>query len=568
MTVRLPIAVRVVLPLLPLCLLTGSPALAQGVLLVHDAGPAPAPDEQEAIAWTRDLLGHFDVDVTVTDVHSYRPGGTDDHDSTVYLGLRPGLALPEGFLADCARTTAPFCWIGANVEQLLALAAGKSFGFTVQAGSADLRPGKVTYKGSAYWRDEVPLPLIAVTAAEACQPIALVEAGGERHPYAVRAGEFWYFAELPVRLARMPGVYLIPCDQMHEFLQEPHDLQRTALLLIRGVTPATDAGRLALLVRQLQAEGVPFAIEVAATQQSADSDRRVRLEQRRGLVSVLRGAQRTGASIVGCLPGPDPQSAASVTVSKYFNDTLDELARCGLYPVAWSVARRAYGDREASALGKLCSTLFDRAGDRPTVAPMPFLVERSDQGQRVMPDNLQALTRGGGEVEAMLEAARRQAIVPDPCLTVGVAVGAPAAAVSLLVDGLHESEFGFRDLRFDANTTSGESLQVSTVASQHKLAELVAREWSATILGPEPGAKLTVERASRRFSDAVVHPGAIVVSYRNREPKVILSFEGDAQQVTERGVHGIARLIVIIAMAAGGVLFLIYLAQLVQRRGA
>jgi hypothetical protein len=185
-----------------------------------------------------------------------------------------------------------------------------------------------------------------------------------------------------------------------------------------------------------------------------------------------------------------------------------------------------------------------------------------------MPDNLPPLTRGGGEVEAMLEAARRQAIVPDPCLTVGVAVGAPAAALSLLVDGLHESEFGFRDLRFDANTTSGESLQVSTVARQHKLAELVAREWSATILGPEPGAKLTVERASRRFSDAVVHPGAIVVSYRNREPKVILSFEGDAQQVTERGVHGIARLIVIVAMAAGGVLFLIYLAQLVQRRGA
>jgi hypothetical protein len=213
---------------------------------------------------------------------------------------------------------------------------------------------------------------------------------------------------------------------------------------------------------------------------------------------------------------------------------------------------------------------------------MPFLVvsnEHSSQAtlaQRVMPGNLPDLAQGRGEVEAMLEAARRQATVPDPWVTAGIVVGAPAAAVSLLVHGLQEAEFGFYDLRFADNCTTGDSLEVRTVAGQHRANELAPRGWDATVLGPEPGARLELNRSrgkrpagDARLADAVVGPGAILIAYPpGRQPKVVFSAEGDAQQVTERVVHRVAQAIVLLAIAAGGVLFLIYLLQLVQRRGA
>ncbi|MFB3879941.1 MAG: DUF2334 domain-containing protein [Armatimonadota bacterium] len=567
MTAPAPIPAKALPLLLPLLLLLCAPATAEGVLLLHDAGPTPAPDEAQAIAWTRDLLGHFDLDITIADVHDYSTSDVADRDAIIYLGLRPGAALPERLLGDCARARAPVCWIGANIEQLLQASSSRRLGFSVQAASSDLRPAKVAYESSSYWRDELPLPLITITAPEACRLVASVGVGGERYPYAVRQGEFWYFPELPIRPARTPGAHLILCDQMHEVLQQPHDVERAALLLIADVNPTTDAGKLSALVRQLQAEGVPFAIEVAAVDPATALGDKDNLTRRRGLVSVLRGAQRTGAAIVAYLPDQDQESATLPALAERANQTLNELSRCGLYPVAWNVSRQAYDDQDSASLARLCSTVLDRTGDRQEFEPLPFLIERSADGQRVMPHNLPSLARGGGEVEAVLEAARRQALVADPWLTVRVAVGAPPDALSLLVDALHDLDFAFRDLRFEDNRTSGDSLHVTTVASQRKLEEVAPRGWSALVLGPESDRRLEVERIGARSGDTIVRPGAIVVSHRGPRPKVVISFEGDAQQVTERGVHGLARLIVIAAIAAVALLFLIYLAQLAQRRG-
>ncbi|HUU54679.1 MAG TPA: hypothetical protein VMY87_07150, partial [Armatimonadota bacterium] len=65
------------------------------------------------------------------------------------------------------------------------------------------------------------------------------------------------------------------------------------------------------------------------------------------------------------------------------------------------------------------------------------------------------------------------------------------------------------------------------------------------------------------------HPGTILVSYPpGHKPKVIFSFEGDAQQVTQRIVQRIAHIIVIFALAVSAVLLLIYVFQAAQRRSA
>jgi hypothetical protein len=106
------------------------------------------------------------------------------------------------------------------------------------------------------------------------------------------------------------------------------------------------------------------------------------------------------------------------------------------------------------------------------------------------------------------------------------------------------------------------------VSAQHKLGELLPQGWGATVLGPEPGASLHLDRADKeRLAETIVRPGAIVVGYPGARPAVVFSFEGDAEQVTQRAVHGLARVIVLLAVAAAALLLGIYLVQLGQRRG-
>ncbi len=561
-----------------LCLLAANAAIGQErlstashqhapILLIHDAGPNPGPDERQAISWMRDLLGHFGRQVMMEEVQSYLPGSIEAHSATIYLGLRPGVELPEAFLADCEKAKR-LCWIGENISQLVLRATTKRYGFTVSPVAPETRPAKVAYKATSYWRDNTPLPLITIVSPGLCHPVAVVEAGDRRdRPYAVQTGGLWYFAELPLHPAHAPGAHLVLCDQIHEILDEPHDIARTALLYIAGVTPETDPGKLDALTRQIQGIGIPFAVEVAAIALETDSGRQVILSRKRVLVSVLRGAQRTGATIIGV-----PESAASSS----FERTLSELARCGLYPLAWSIERGAWSATraaEASQFASFGSTVLDRRTsdtDSANAPSMPFLVALDSSGQRVMPDNLPRLRQGRGEVEKILEAASRQAEVPDPWVTVGIAPTAPAAAVSLLVDGLRANDYGFHDLRFVANSTSGKSLHIRTVRTERKLAYLLPQDWGAMVLGPEAGARREFDRPTRKqLAHTTVPPGAIFVSYPpGRRPKVIFSIEGDVQQVMQRGVNRVAQLTVIFALTAVGALFLVYLVQLLQRRGA
>ncbi len=541
------------------------------VLLVYDAGSHPSSGDRQAITWMRDLLGHFDADVTAIPVAQYRPRSIGNYRATVFLGLRDNTTLPPAFLADAAGTKRPLCWVGSNMQQLIDGGPHNPFGFVV-AQAPDSAARKVSYNGASYWRDEAPLPAIDITDHGLCAPVATTESG---NAYAVQAGRVWYFPELPLRPAREPGAHLIICDQMHEVLDEPHDIARTALLAVRNVTPETDPGKLNSLIRTLQGEGVAFAIETQPIARDAEAGGESRLEQNRRLVGILRGAQRAGATIIGVLPQTDvvEEAPSAGVLQRQFESALAELARCGLYPLAWAVDQQQLWDDQASALGALCSTIVSRQdeSDRESVpAPLPFLVVRNCCNQQVMPENLPSLVRGQGEVEAILEAARRQSAVPDSWVTVTIAPGAPGPAVSLLLDGLRSDEYTFYDPRFADNRTAGRDLHIVSVSRDRKLSKLLPRRWDATLLGPAAGARRELDGSrDHRALTAIVHPGAVLFAYPSgRAPRVVLSLEGDSQQVAQRGVQRLAQLIVMFALASVGVLFLIYVMQLVQRRGA
>jgi hypothetical protein len=573
---------RIALALLLLAAwVTGGEAATQSVLLVHDAGRDPGPAERRLISSAVDLLCHFDVDVTVGPVQDYTSHSLAEYGTTVYLGLREGVNLPDAFLADCYDLDPTLCWIGANFDQLAGRYSLGRYGFDVGPTSPEPAPTGVIYQGMPYWRAELPLPRITCTRPDVCAVLATLRDDAEQRPYAVRSGHLWYFPEVMLDHARRGGTYLILANEMHEVLAQTHGDERLALLVVTPVTPETDAGGLSALMRHLNGARTPFAIEVAALAPRPMPGDPIRLSSKRGLIGVLRGAQREGASIVASLPaeGEHADGAARVSGSASpslhadLEQAIGELARCGLYPVALAAPRDGHIGQEDPALARACSTLLERrlAVEGPYLPPaMPFLIEDDENGRRVMPDNLSPLVEGRGEVETLLEAARRQAAVPDPWVTVRIAPEAPRQSVTLLVTGLESMGYELVDLRTMTNTIQGDSLHVRTFGSERVLADVLPDGWDATVLGPEPGAMASFDHSdARQKEEAFVSPGAMLLAYpRGLKPKTVFALEGDPQQITERAVQRIARVVVLFAIGASAVLLLIYSLHVAQRRGA
>ncbi len=563
-------------------------AQAQNVLLVHDAGAAPMPAERRMISTARDILSHFEGAITVVAADEYRAGLLDGYDATVYLGIRNGVELPEAFLADCYDLDRPLCWLGADLDQLARRFSLGRYGFEIEEVPVEVAPRRVVYHGMAYWREEAPLRRIRVTQPQVCEVIAAIDDDGQQLPYAVHSGNLWYFAETPLERARKGGTHLILCDQLHQVLDQTHASARTALLYVAGVTPDTDAGKLTTLIRQLRSQGVAFAIEIEPVLTGAQPGQLFGLSRKRGLVGILRGAQRTGASIVATAGGPASGDAADgrmeghsppdtaqapLALPQRMERALQELSHCGLYPIAWAMPRDLCRGDIASNIADICSTIVEiRPGesDGHDAPPLPFLTQSGQYAPRVMPDNVPTLKGGQGEVEAILEAARRQATVSDPFITVALAPEAPPKAVALLVDGLRNMDYEFANLRHADNRTRGESLQVQTVGSQHFLTDLLPKGWDGTLVGADADSQLHFDQSDSDLKEeTVVHPGTILVSYPpGRRPKVVFSFEGDAQQVLQRMVQWIAHIIIIFALAVSAILLLIYVFQATQRRSA
>jgi hypothetical protein len=584
---------RITVTIALLLLLAAGPARCEEsrVLVVYSGGRKSAYTAQWVVPALVNLLGHFDCAIATTPVEAYQRGEIGAHSAVFYLGFGADGPLPEAFLADVTDTDRPVCWMGGDIGQIARRSSARKYGFEIQTGPSDDGPSRVRYRSQVLQRPHARLARLTVTDPASCHVLARTDGGAQSLPYAVRTGRFWYFADIPLLELSETGSYLVLADQLHDILGQQHKSSRTALICISGVSAQTDPARLRMLVRSLQDAKLPIAISVIPVFSDPAHKSETPLSHDRSIVGVVRGAQRAGAAII--LNGythqyqgrtgddaefwdtarnrPPPDRTPSDTAER-IRKAIAEMSRCGLYPIVWSTPRGRASSSDYAEIAKVCSTAWERRLTSvlaPAPQTFPFLIARDGFGEQVIPDNL-GLLRSSGDIETILEQARCQTVVPDPWLTVAVSPDAPLDAVKVLLSGIKEMGFEFTDLRRRAEWMKGQSLEVLSVDRETPLAKLIPNGWDAMRLGPgrRDLTRFESDDADGR-EEATLSPGALLIAYPvGRRPREIFAFEGGPEEIAQKAVAGIARAIIIFAVAACLLFILVYIAQITVLRRA
>jgi hypothetical protein len=563
------------------------------VLVVHDQGAETSDSVLPALT---NVLGHFDCTVTTVASADYRAGQAKGCDALIYLGLYPSTKLPSALLSDLRGGDLAVCWLGRNLDQLDQSSGLERYGFRLSARQPDGTYREVRHHNQTLERGDM-LPVgIAVTDSSICHVLATLVGAGPAFPYAVRSGQFWYFADIPLTNVSPNGSHLVLCDELHEILRQEHEPRRAALLCIEGVDAQTDPDKVQGLTRYLAQEQVPFTISVTPVVADESTGQPIPLSRGRTLVGILREAQRAGAAVIadGSRYGPAgssedeglreareaDRSSAQAGTAQAARRAVSELLKCGLFPLAWATRQGHDGDAlERAAVAEHWSTVWERrrVGESgPEGQALPFLVEPGDHRQRVLPDNLPPLGKRT-EVERILEQVRvYNNAVADPWLTIAVSPDADPEAVRMLVFELRAMRYDFADLRRMANWVESDSLRIYSQGKRQPLAALIPKGWSAALLGPPlrlrsgqaPGKLRSFERPNRDGRDsAALEPGAILLVYPpNQRPAQIFAFEGGPVAAADRLVELVAGVAMAIGVLIAGAFVFTYVAHLFLRR--
>jgi uncharacterized protein YdaL len=295
---------RLLTTLLWLGLMLGvtAPASAQTTtlktLVLYDAPAASVDANRLGKAYAimlGNLLGHWNTTVDLVPVQTYTTGKLNSYDATFYIGSHYDLPLPTSFLTDVSATTKTVVWFKYNLWQY---AWNPAFNFTARYGMAfnSLRglnatpsaqapaPGffdTVSYKGQTLKKfydysastgavmadpdigaitQQNPLPPalpISTVPVSISNPVT-----GESLPYIVRAGNFWYVADLPLSYIGPRDRYLVLCDQLHDMLGVTTPVNQRALVRFEDVSHLVTPSNTRALTDYLRPRNIPFGIAV------------------------------------------------------------------------------------------------------------------------------------------------------------------------------------------------------------------------------------------------------------------------------------------------------------------
>jgi uncharacterized protein YdaL len=259
-------------------------------LVLYDAPPG-STYEKLGLSYAimlRNLLGHFNAQVSLLPVQQYAAGMTEAHDATFYLGALYDNRLPPAFLADAATTQKTLVWFKYNLWQLAGdpaynFAQTRGFTFTALRGmnavpsAANPEPGffdTVTYKNKPFLKyyafdaarnvinadPEVGITTIVDTAKAGALVNVSNPKTGEQAPYVLRSGKFWYVADVPFSYIGPRDRYLVLADLLHDMLDVQHAESHQAMVRLEDVDAKVSAQAMKTITDYLSGNRIPFSI--------------------------------------------------------------------------------------------------------------------------------------------------------------------------------------------------------------------------------------------------------------------------------------------------------------------
>ncbi len=376
---------------------------------------------QPTLVSLQEYLGHFDLEQRVLSVRDWKPGALRGADIVFFLGLT-GEQLPREMLGEIAKA-GRIVWFERSIEQLAAFLGWRDFSYK---GSEGGWLSVITHIG------ERPIPdwmnCVVTSPGAGSEAYGSVKNIGGQAPLYWRRDNVYYlgcldFFEAPMQAALVDILYrAIPSRYA-----QTHSRPKQVLLRIEDVSPLTAPAALRGVLDTIAGYGIPYAIGVISVGVLGDGSRTM-LHERPELVALLQRAQESGASII--MHGYSHENEFSPKTGEgweFWNVKTDgpmdddeaftrdriekaflELARCGLYPVAFEPPHYAMSKKGYEVLSGYFNVFsgevqtsdesYKISMTLPYITKSPYL-----NGMILLPENMGYYDGGEMRVENMLQ---------------------------------------------------------------------------------------------------------------------------------------------------------------------
>jgi len=494
----------------------GDPRL---VAIYYDGPSTPQGEGYVGAYHVLNLLGHFDLNGEILSIKSYRPGQLLGFRAAFFIGTRLDTKLPPAFLADVEKSTKPFCWIWRHIGSLVnSPARRKKFGFSYVESRDDLEL-QIVYKGVTLAKEEPDLDVVSVNDPSVEVLATAVTQDGVSRPYALRRGQFWYFADSVFSYMQDGGRYLVFCDLLHDILGIHHPSQALALVRIEDVSADVDPSDLRQIADLLANRKVPFQFGVIPIFRSPPTPGEIRISDRTSLVDAIHYMiQRGGTPVLhGVTHQYEGQSGddyefwdgrrnrairadSAETVAARLEHGLAECFASGIYPLAFETPHYAASEVDYRAMAKIFGLFYERTMLLPDVetiqgAPYPL---KDRFGRWVIPENLGYMPQDSPDPKVLIERARKLRVVRDAVASFYFHTFLKRALLAEVVRGVSDAGYQFVSLRRFGGSVNCEGRYAVRTSSGTIAVSTRNDYWRLRIFGAD--GRLIRERFSRSRS--------------------------------------------------------------------
>lgn len=325
-----------------------------------------AGEEREDVVSLYSMLRTYCSTVSMLEINEYRTGLLKDaHYVFITGGVRT--EVNDSLGRDLMNFDGVIGWVGGGLEKYTGYGFIK--GFDIESYSGEIAELSYAFKSGNGSAERIltgrrkNIPRIRITDKSMIQSYGTITTGTESFPYAVQSGKVWCFS-----LFEKSGEGGAVFHQMLNRIFTEEQGEKTGVYIkIDNVSPFVDFQKLKDTAGWLEAEGVPFIMELRPVFSNTDYEHMKRFA---ALIRELQGMG--GTAVLGNLQGWKPpddwqqyvegasplSGSESMVPERLLSTSFKAYLQYGVYPVAFAGPADAFFDPELSAVFKHFSTFI------------------------------------------------------------------------------------------------------------------------------------------------------------------------------------------------------------------